>query len=281
MNKIFTIMLLALLGNIAAQAQEADYQPEELYFPTGTVWEEVVIDPFPFLTDSYPPDTIRNNLYEIGGDTIINENSYKCVLMNGKLQDYWVREQDGLVWVLSNLYPSEIKIYDFNWDGAAEHSFEYLSVNIETGDMEVISYLVPSSQTRSVIYNDELYWYVVDGLFGDTIVDKIGRIKDVDLNCALLGAIMFEPVLPGLIYSKVLWLNRNERLVFESNSFEKAVNSLAADVTGDGKVDISDVNEVINVVLGKSVAAADVNGDGVVDISDVNMVINAMLGKIW
>lgn len=55
---------------------------------------------------------------------------------------------------------------------------------------------------------------------------------------------------------------------------------VAGDVNGDGAVDISDVNLVINVMLGKtSQPAADINGDGNVDISDVNAVINIMLGK--
>jgi len=56
---------------------------------------------------------------------------------------------------------------------------------------------------------------------------------------------------------------------------------LKGDVNGDGKVDISDVNAVINIMLGKAqmVDAADVTGDGNVDISDVNAVINIMLGK--
>ena len=53
------------------------------------------------------------------------------------------------------------------------------------------------------------------------------------------------------------------------------------DVNGDGQVDISDVNAVINMMLGKvdKVDAADINGDGNIDISDVNSVINIMLGK--
>ena len=57
--------------------------------------------------------------------------------------------------------------------------------------------------------------------------------------------------------------------------------SIPGDVNGDGVVDISDVNAVINMMLGKveMVAAADINGDGQVDISDVNAVINLMLGK--
>lgn len=60
------------------------------------------------------------------------------------------------------------------------------------------------------------------------------------------------------------------------------------DVTFDGRVDIADVNEVINVMLhgltpspspGGEGSLADITGDGQVDIADVNAVINAMLGK--
>ena len=56
------------------------------------------------------------------------------------------------------------------------------------------------------------------------------------------------------------------------------------DVNGDGIVDISDMNALINVVLSRESAdkyegRADVTGDGVVDISDINAVINIVLGK--
>ena len=56
---------------------------------------------------------------------------------------------------------------------------------------------------------------------------------------------------------------------------------LPGDLNGDGQVDISDVNAVINMMLGKTpqTPAGDVTGDGNVDISDVNAVINIMLGK--
>lgn len=59
------------------------------------------------------------------------------------------------------------------------------------------------------------------------------------------------------------------------------VVTVTGDVTGDGQVDIADVNAVINIMLGKAdkVDAADVTGDGGVDIADVNAVINIMLGK--
>ena len=57
---------------------------------------------------------------------------------------------------------------------------------------------------------------------------------------------------------------------------------LVGDVDFNGVVDISDVNAVINVMLGKDTGAmlqADVTGNGTVDVADVNAVINIMLGK--
>ena len=60
--------------------------------------------------------------------------------------------------------------------------------------------------------------------------------------------------------------------------------AIRGDITGDGQVDVSDVNAVINIMLGKAQASSfpgnsDLNDDNKVDVSDVNAVINIMLGK--
>ncbi len=56
--------------------------------------------------------------------------------------------------------------------------------------------------------------------------------------------------------------------------------AVPCDLNGDGIVDITDVNIVINAVLGKTVnGKADVNADGILDITDVNTIINKVLGK--
>lgn len=56
---------------------------------------------------------------------------------------------------------------------------------------------------------------------------------------------------------------------------------LPGDVNGDGVVDVSDVNLVVNAILGKSEMTneMDLNGDGIVDVSDVNLIVNIILGK--
>lgn len=52
-----------------------------------------------------------------------------------------------------------------------------------------------------------------------------------------------------------------------------------ADVNGDGEVNISDVNAIIEAILGGNVLGdADVNGDGEVNLSDINAVIGSILG---
>ena len=63
-----------------------------------------------------------------------------------------------------------------------------------------------------------------------------------------------------------------------------AGQGIEGDVTGDGVVDIADVNAVINVILGRTTsgewpAAGDVTADGRIDIDDVNTLINIMLTK--
>ena len=55
------------------------------------------------------------------------------------------------------------------------------------------------------------------------------------------------------------------------------------DVNGDGKVNVSDVTELVNMILGvipKDESTADVNGDGKINVTDVTALINIILGVI-
>ena len=59
------------------------------------------------------------------------------------------------------------------------------------------------------------------------------------------------------------------------------VGVLKGDVNGDGRVNVSDVTELINMILGVTTmnkTRADVNGDGQVNVSDVTALINLILG---
>ena len=59
---------------------------------------------------------------------------------------------------------------------------------------------------------------------------------------------------------------------------------LLGDVNNDGVVDVTDINILVNIVLGKEQASnydgrAYINDDEVVDVTDINMVVNIVLGK--
>ena len=57
-------------------------------------------------------------------------------------------------------------------------------------------------------------------------------------------------------------------------------NTLKGDVNRDGKVDISDIVAIINVIAsGEENKTADVNADTTVDISDIVAVINIIAGQ--
>ena len=58
--------------------------------------------------------------------------------------------------------------------------------------------------------------------------------------------------------------------------------SLVGDVNVDGAVDITDVVQLVNIILGKQTevtSSADVNSDGAVDIRDVVRLVNIILGN--
>lgn len=66
--------------------------------------------------------------------------------------------------------------------------------------------------------------------------------------------------------------------------WEPPADLLTGDINGDGKVDISDVNIIVAIMLGKDSASnypgnANVNGQGDIDVSDMDIVINIVLGK--
>ena len=82
------------------------------------------------------------------------------------------------------------------------------------------------------------------------------------------------------------WGPTTETFTDNDTGFRLAITQfiMRGDINGDNKVDVSDVNIIINIMLGKAQASdypgsANVNNDTQVDVSDVNAVINIMLGK--
>ena len=63
-----------------------------------------------------------------------------------------------------------------------------------------------------------------------------------------------------------------------------AHNYNRSDINNDGTIDITDINIIINIMLGNDNASnyngrADVTGDGITDVSDLNAIVNIMLNN--
>ena len=65
------------------------------------------------------------------------------------------------------------------------------------------------------------------------------------------------------------------------NGTEEQQSQLVGDVNGDGRVNVSDVTTLVNMILGvipKDETRADINGDGKINVSDVTALVNIILG---
>ena len=115
MKKIFTLSLALLLGGIAAQAQEAGYQP---LVREGVVWHYADVN------EIWPNEDNCTMFFD--GDSIINNVVYKkCIEVsaNGRRRvAALMREQDRIVYSIGGstmaeeregVYEGEIILYDF------------------------------------------------------------------------------------------------------------------------------------------------------------------------
>lgn len=106
----------------------------------------------------------------------------------------------------------------------------------------------PADKGGSTAYNDNHFWVLSGGTQGAELhIDNIFFYKDSTITPP-------EP------------------------KFDKG------DVNGDNAIDVTDINIIINIMLGKDSAdnydgRANVDGEGLIDVADINAIVNAMLGK--
>ena len=217
------------------------------YFPTGMTWKEVLAEP------GYAQlDTTYSFLYEIGGDTIVNGVTCKEVLLNNIPIQLWLYEDGSKVWLLADDYPEPIMIYDFDWHGENPAYCEYLIG--ESSLTKERDYIDPFDIQNTWLGGLQMEYIIKDS---GAIIKDIGRVSELYRDCCLLGYKIEEPILPGLIYSKVLWIVRDGKEVFRSENAEEWITDIPTDgystydLNGDGLVDVDDVNALINAILSK------------------------------
>ena len=125
--------------------------------------------------------------------------------------------------------------------------------------------LYTESQTYALFYKQQKYKFTLNS----------GATKTTSAT--------FNNLPPGVYFMDLFYYKYGELTRITRSKYYTILGSYATgDVNGDGTVDISDVNAIINIILGTAASSykgnADVNGDGSVDIADVNAIINIILG---
>lgn len=96
----------------------------------------------------------------------------------------------------------------------------------------------------------------------------------------------FKGEIPGIVgdtYKMAVYRPLSDNTLWSSyKTFVVGENPTAGDVNGDGIIDISDLNIVLDIMQGKDSASnyngrADLSGDGIIDVTDMNEIINLIL----
>lgn len=198
-----------LYTSMAMQAQE--------YFPTGMKWEEVNVEP------SMELEYENAHIYEIGTDTIIGNVTYKKVLKDNVFSGLCVRESGDKVWLLTKEYPTEILLYNFDWDGNKVVETEYLKGDEAIGfigqNMEVYEVhqeTTPVGDSQTVVIDGKTYQYYKDSFIRSQI-RGIGKVAELNRYPCLLGYKEMAVISPGMTYFKVHWIQRNGEEIFRSD----------------------------------------------------------------
>ena len=287
-----------LHGKILYKAQpETDYQP---LVREGRTW----VYKYTYDYDDNPYAFFYTLKFE--GDTVINKQLYKKCFreaidamkidtffeQHAERYDYssffhsdsepvaFVREDNGKVYAIFNHHRLCI-----GWQEVLDH-LGLLNYNNETGEFEV-------SQSEAMIYNfDQIeqkyeksgiildgvtcneYWKMIYGNHRLVqFTESVGRVNGGDLIIPNWIVYTGDYDTSSLCYV----MDEANRIIYVNPDYTE----IKYDVNGDGKVDVADVNIVINGILNETydLNAADVTGDEKIDIADVNAIIDAMLTK--
>ena len=130
---------------------------------------------------------------------------------------------------------------------------------------------------RESVYHD----FIIARLIGDHgVVQEIMNAVNLEGNGTMKTYFSFDNLEPGF-YMVHTYYYYYDTIQYSGSTGFYQVGFIKGDVNGDGKVNVSDVTALVNMILGviaTDQTRADVNGDGKINVSDVTALINIILG---
>lgn len=233
----------------------------------------------------------QTETYIIDGDTVISNQLWKkltCRTINGAESTTalcaLLCEDNNRVMCITKegilaFSPTPAPLYDFN--------------SVQGDTLSLLTGLIEDSLSLCYHIWSDFVFENENGLFHGQLATTIDvDTSDIDENTYFplykwyegIGSRMhpFKKISWNKHMGGMLYLLREcrvgNRIVYQN--WEDGI--MFPDFTGDGRIDISDVNAVINSMLEKSQDVGempDATGDRIVDIADINAIINVMLRK--
>lgn len=173
------------------------------------------------------------------------------------------------------------------WD-CNPHDYQY--------DMTAFLSLVTDNGETVDLTNYEVAAFVGDDCRGVAEVQTISESQQY-LYCRIRSNIAGGENITFKVYNKktnsevdfeaeTLTFQSNDRLGLPSAPFLLSLKAYTlGDVNGDGRINVTDIQLVINKMFGKALpstfieAAADLNEDGRVNVTDIQLIINIMFNR--
>jgi len=281
MKKIIIIITLVLASwsGISAQTSDDNYTP---LVREGSEWVY------------YSQSTRRPYKNYIMGDTIFNGKKYKMVIRKDALGQYkpsliaFLREEDKRVYQVN--YSSRFRNAPFGGIPTEDYETSYEKITYDFNDLEKFyddwyySYrgahyskqYVNETTDTCLLVDRKVYHVATDQSIPHNVIEGIGAYYE-DYGDFIARAFIVRS--GGYRYQLVSVKNgAGEYEYFNKDLYDKMMLSVH-DANNDKTVDISDVNTVIDAILGleKFPEYCYVTEDNDLDVADVNAVVNYIL----
>jgi len=202
------------------------------------------------------------------------------------LGDYWVRgiavDKDGGAWIVrSSSFINHV-------GGRLDYvSPDKQTVSSWTGN-ELLGTALTGTQEIRMVAADKNggLWLGTSGagLFHCTAPGKVHKVYNTATG-AWLGGLPMDNVQYLRFFGDTLYVGSNGGIAWADVTLAPPVSRITiGDINGDGRIDVFDLQMLLNHIYGASMLqgdallAADVNGDGRVDIFDVQTLLNHIYG---
>ena len=163
--------------------------------------------------------------------------------------------------------PGWRNVYYYSWD---------------KGNVQLLGNWPGTKMTKYKFINgDKFYYHTFDVPTSDYYFNVIFDQGDQNVDPENKQTVDIGPVNQDVYYEIAELVNGKYTVNDITAQYQGGVETLPGDVNDDGKVNVSDVSALINMILGIQTmdeSKGDVNGDGRVNVSDVTALINIILG---